>query len=131
MKKKDLRYPTDKKFGFFFTLIFFLLFLFLYFKDQIFIGYIFLTLSFLFISCSILKPKLLHPLNKFWMNLGFILGKVINPIILGIMYYIILTPFALILKLFGRDELDLKKKNLRSYWKKNITGIDKKFKNQF
>ena len=50
------------------------------------------------------------------MNLGFILGKVINPIILGIMYYILLTPFALILKLFGRDELDLKKKNLRSYW---------------
>ena len=53
-----------------------------------------------------------------WMKLGFLLGKIISPIVMSILFFLLITPVALITKIFGRDELLLKKKNDLSYWKK-------------
>lgn len=64
----------------------------------------------------ILNDKLLAPLNLAWMLLGQFLGKFMTPIILAIFFFGIITPFAVSMKIFGRDELRLKKKNLPTYW---------------
>jgi hypothetical protein len=73
------------------------------------------------------------PLNKLWFGLGILLGKIISPIVLGIMFFILITPVALATRAFGRDELKLKKRNLNTYWvSRNPAGPAKdSFKNQY
>ena len=68
-----------------------------------------------------------------WNKLSILLSKIINPIILGIIFFLIITPFGVVAKLFGRDILNLRKKNVKSYWKdKEILKYDKNsFKNQY
>lgn len=82
---------------------------------------------------AIVAPRLLTPFNKAWMKLGDLMGKVVSPLVLGIIFFVLITPVALITRLFGRDELRLKKTDASSYW------IDRappgpagdSFKNQF
>lgn len=125
--------PSNKKFGFFFTIIFSLLSLYFYiYKDTILsIGFIFLSM--IFLICSILFPKILYPINKLWMEFGLLLSKLMNPLILGFIFFFLVTPFALAMKIIGRDELSLKKKNIKSFWKEqNNKHYSKEFfKRQF
>ena len=58
----------------------------------------------------------LTPLNKIWFYLGFYLGKIISPLVIGFIFYFLISPLAIILRFFGRDELKLKKNNSNSYW---------------
>ena len=86
-----------------------------------------------FVTISFLRPKLLTPFNFVWMKLGYILGKIISPIILGLIFYFIVSPVAIISKIFGRDELNLKRKiNVKTSWvyyKKKLSHYN--FKKQF
>ena len=80
---------------------------------------------------SLIKPGLLFPLNKPWMRFD-LLGMVVNPIVLGILFFVLFTPISIIMKIFGRDELQLRTKN-KSYWKrinKKSLSIES-FKNQY
>ena len=70
----------------------------------------------IFHSITILKSSLLTPLNKGWMLFGLTIGKIINPIILGFIFFILITPVSLFFKVIGRDELRLKKINSKSFW---------------
>jgi hypothetical protein len=90
-------------------------------------------LSVLFLIATILKMQLLAQLNTIWHKLGDLLGKITSPIILGIIFYILITPTAIITRLFGRDQLRLKKSGNSSYWqnRKTDTSISISFKNQF
>lgn len=132
MNHKDLKLPSNQKFGLFFAFIFIILSSFFFFGNKAIASFFFLILSVSFLIVSLIKPGLLFPLNKLWMRFGFLLGMVINPIVLGILFFILFTPISIIMKIFGRDELQLRLKN-KSYWKK----INKKslslesFKNQF
>ena len=82
---------------------------------------------------AVVAPNLLTPFNKAWMKLGDLMGMVVSPLVLGIIFFVLITPIAVNSKLFGRDELRLKKTNTSSYW------IDRappgpagdSFKNQF
>lgn len=82
---------------------------------------------------AIIAPGALTPFNKAWMKLGDLMGKVVSPLVLGVIFFALITPIALITRLFGRDELRLKKTGTSSYW------IDRappgpagdSFKNQF
>ena len=82
---------------------------------------------------AIVAPTALTPFNKAWMKLGDLMGRVVSPLVLGVIFFVLITPIALITRLFGRDELRLKKANVSSYW------IDRappgpagdSFKNQF
>ena len=78
-------------------------------------------------------PKLLYPANKLWFLLGLLLGKIISPIVLGTMFFLMITPISLILRIFGRDELKLKKTNTKSYWitRSNVLIESESFRNQF
>ena len=65
-------------------------------------------------------PRLLRPLNKGWFELGLLLGRIVNPIVLGIFFFFVITPIAMVTRLFGRDELKTKKRIVDSYWIERI-----------
>ena len=133
MKFSDIKLPSNRKFGFFFTVIFTIISIYLFFYDNYNIAYIFLVISLIFFLITILKADLLLPLNKLWMRFGFILGLIVNPVVLGIIYFLVFTPTGLIMRLFKRDELRIRLKKRNSYWKlrsKGDVNVDL-FKQQF
>lgn len=107
---------SNKNFGFFVTCIFLLasLYFFITKTDNFYI--IFLVLSFFCLLIAILFPSLFKHLNYFWHLLGIFLGKIFSPIIMGIIFYLLVSPLAIFLRLIGRDELSLKGSE-SSYWK--------------
>lgn len=82
---------------------------------------------------TLFNPKLLSPFNKAWMLLGDLLGRVISPLVLGVIFFLIITPTALIGRILGRDELKLKRKSQSSYWidRKSPSPKGDSFNNQF
>jgi|TARA_B110000879_G_scaffold212607_1_gene309666 hypothetical protein len=117
MNNLESHLPSNKIFGLFFSSIFGLAGLYFLFKDNSNVGYLFFTLSFIFIVTSILNSKLLLPMNKLWMHFGLLLGFIISPVVLGVIYFGIFTPISLLMRLFGRDELGLTIKSDQSFWK--------------
>tara|TARA_Y200000002_G_C22580887_1_gene620819 strand:- start:32 stop:421 length:390 start_codon:yes stop_codon:yes gene_type:complete len=129
-----MQLPSNRKFGFFFTFVFFIFSLYFYYNSfSNFYYLITISLSILTLIITLLNSNLLLPFNKGWMSIGYILGIVISPIILSIMYFILITPFGLIRQIFGKDELVLKNKKLNSYWqdREKNDKINQSFKNQF
>ena len=79
---------------------------------------------------GILKSKILTPLNKFWFKFGIFLGKIISPVIMGIIFFLVVTPIGLIMRLLRKDVLNLKYNKNKSYWIEK-TDQKSKMKNQF
>ena len=134
MKSKfdTMNMPTDRKFGFFFTLVFSAFAIFFYIKKFHYAFLILGLVAIIFLITTLFKAKLLRPLNKLWMNLGLLMGKIVSPIVMGFIFFFIFTPISSILKLIGRDELFIKFKNKPSFWVKyNETDHANSFKNQF
>ncbi len=89
-----------------------------------------LIISFTFLVLGLLNSRILYPLNKLWFNFGIFLGKLISPLIMGLIFFLVVTPIGLIMRLLGKDVLNLKYNKNKSYWiKKN--GPKSKMKNQF
>tara|TARA_B100000700_G_C14612891_1_gene654428 strand:+ start:285 stop:683 length:399 start_codon:yes stop_codon:yes gene_type:complete len=125
--KNNIKIPSNRKFGFFFTIVFLILFFYFLSKQSQYLIITFLILSVLFFIVTIIKADLLLPLNKLWMKIGLILGKIISPIVLGLIFFIIFTPIGIITRLFGRDELNLKTVSNKSSWRirqNNFTATD-------
>jgi hypothetical protein len=132
-KLSEIKLPTNQKFGLFFCVIFILFGLY-YLSRTVFItGGIFLVLGVIFLITTIAKPDLLLPINKLWMRFGLLLGMFVGPIVLGIIFFGLLTPIAFVMRLFGRDELSLNINNCSSFWKPKETNQQSlhDFKNQF
>ena len=90
-----------------------------------------LIISFLFLFLGLLNSKILTPLNKLWFRFGLFLGKIISPIIMGVIFFLVVTPIGLLMRFFGKDVLNLKlNKKKSSYWIEK-TGPKSKMKNQF
>jgi len=126
--------PSERSFGLLFTLVFISVGMYSVYKSlppaltlPLFLAAI------LFLAASLLKPKLLTPLNKSWFLLGFLMGKLISPIVLGFIFFLLITPIAVITRVFGRDELKLHKQIRKSHWvDRNPAGPEPlSFKNQF
>ena len=124
-----MKRSTEKNFGIVFSALFFLIGLCPLLNAaeiriwSIIIAVIFLVLAFL-------KPKLLKPLNHNWIKLGEIIGKVIAPIVMALVFFIIVTPISFLVRVLGKDLLKLKFSKNNSYWikrKENITTMDKQF----
>jgi hypothetical protein len=94
---------------------------------------LFLVLASVFLLCTLIAPKLLRPLNKAWYKLGLFLGRFVSPIVLGILFFIVITPVAIVTRLAGRDTLRLRKQSTDSYWiDRKPPGPDpESFKQQF
>jgi len=90
-----------------------------------------LIISFLFLFLGLLNSKILTPLNKLWFRFGLFLGKIISPIIMGVIFFLVVTPIGLLMRFFGKDVLNLKlNKKKRYYWIEK-DGPKSKMKNQF
>ena len=83
-----------------------------------------------FFILGILNSKILTPLNKLWFKFGIFLGKVVSPIIMGVIFFFVVTPIGFLMRIFGKDVLNLKYNNEKSYWIEK-TGPKSKMKNQF
>ena len=130
MKKSTV---TNRNFGFFFTAVFFTasIYFLLYMVDYPF--WIFLSLSVLKLFSTLYYPNFLSPFNRLWFLIGMLLGRVISPVILGIIFFLLITPMSIILKIVGRDELNLKRERKETFWVlRESEEIDpQSFKKQF
>ena len=113
----DLDLPSNKKFGFFFSLILLALYLYLLFFNNL-NYYQILAVSLILVFISIFSPNILTKANFLWFKFGLVLSKLFSPIILSVIFFIIITPVAIFMKIINRDLLKLKKKNEKSYWEK-------------
>ena len=90
-----------------------------------------LIISVIFFSISFIKPNILRPLNIIWIKFGEVLGLVIAPIVMALVYFFILTPISIIVRIFGKDLLNLKFfEKQKTYWikrKKEILTMNKQF----
>lgn len=126
--------PSNRNFGYLFASFFLIITIYGFLKSgfSIFI-LLYLLCSLFFLGVSISKPHLLSSLNKAWFLLGQFLGRVMSPIILGIIFFLLITPLGLITSLFGRDELRLKRKSCSTYWTQPLDSSSdtESFKDQF
>ncbi len=99
---------------------------------SIIVAILFVTSTFLALT-AILIPGSLAPINRAWFHIGQLLGKIVSPIVLGIIFFGLLTPIAVIARLMGRDELRLKRHNVESYWvgRSTLDQNPNSFKSQF
>ena len=121
---------SNRSFGLLFFVVFLILALWPL-KNGSNINLYFIVVSAIFLILGLINSKLLSPLNKSWIKLGEILGMIIAPIVMALVYFFILTPISLIVRLFGKDLLGLRfLKKKESYWikrKKNIGSMKKQF----
>ena len=133
MNDIDLELPSNRKFGYFFAFVFILLGSYFYFKDMIKYSQICLIVTFVLCFISIFSPKILYPFNLLWMKLGYYLGLIVSPVVLGVIFFVLITPMAFFLRIKGRDELRLKLRSGKSHWiYREKNGVDSgTFENQF
>ena len=84
----------------------------------------------MFLILGLLNSKLLNPLNKLWFKFGILLGNLISPIIMGLVYFFVITPIAMLLKIFNKDVLNLKQNKKNTYWIDKIKS-ESTMKDQF
>jgi len=126
MKKES----TNRTFGIVFAIVFLIIAFWAFrgnFED---IKKIPLFISLVFLVLGLLNSKLLTPLNKIWVKLGERIGKVIAPIVMGMVYFLVLTPISLLMRMLGKDLLKIKFSGANSYWierEKGITSMKKQF----
>jgi len=89
-----------------------------------------LIISLIFLILGILNSEFLTPLNKIWFKFGIFLGKIFSPLIMALIFFLVVTPIGLVLRLIGKDVLNLKFNNNKSYWVEK-RGPKSKMKNQF
>ena len=127
--QQNIKLPSNRNFGIVFAIVFLIISLWpLLSQNEI--RFWSLIISIIFLSLGLINSKLLLPLNKIWFKFGIFLGNFIAPIVMGIIYFFVVTPTGLIMRMLGKDLLNLKKSNKDSYWiKKNNSNSS--LKNQF
>ena len=129
MKNQKIKIGSNKSFGIVFSIVF-LVIAFWPMLNGNEINYWSLAISIVFLILGLINSKILTPLNKIWFKFGILLGNVVGPIVMGIIFFLIVTPTSIIMKLLGKDLLKLKKNNNNSYWiEKN--NQKSKMKNQY
>tara|TARA_B110001454_G_C12487240_1_gene336877 strand:- start:54 stop:440 length:387 start_codon:yes stop_codon:yes gene_type:complete len=127
--KKKIKLPTNKNFGIVFFIIFLLIALWpLLNENEIRIWS--LVISLIFLILGLMNSIYLTPLNRIWFRLGILLGSLVSPIVMSIVFFAVVTPISLMMKLFNKNLLGLKKNNKKSYWI-DSSKIKSKMKNQF
>ena len=133
MDFSDTTLPHNSKFGFFFAAVFTLIGIYLFRDESVTVSYVLFLLAILFFVITLINADTLLPLNRLWMRFGLVLGMVISPLVLGIIFFCLFMPISILMKLFGRDELRLKLVGRTSHWKERNTDAsqDDAFRYQF
>ncbi|MDA8570226.1 SxtJ family membrane protein [Candidatus Pelagibacter bacterium] len=130
MNNDKLQMSSNKSFGIVFFVFFLIISLFPLLKDGN-IRIWAMVLAIIFLILGLLNSTILNPLNKIWIKFGILLGTIISPIVMGIVFFVVVTPTSLIMRILGKNLLGLKKDNTkRSYWLERLS-IKSKMKNQF
>ncbi len=125
----NIKVSSNKSFGIVFFIFFLIVSLYpLIYNGEIRIWSIFISIIFLILG--LLNSVLLSPLNFLWFKLGIFLGKIVSPLIMGLIYFIVVTPIGLIMRIIKKDVLNLRFNNKKSYWVKK-TGQKNNMKKQF
>ncbi len=125
----DVKIGSNRSFGIVFFVVFLLISIYPLINDES-IRIWSLIVSLIFLSLGILNSNILSPLNKLWFKFGIFLGKIISPVVMGIIFFLVVTPIGLIMRLLGKDVLNLRYNDYKSYWIEK-TGPKSKMKNQF
>lgn len=126
--------PSNRDFGLLLTLVFGILSALAFYEGGVKSkSQIYSIITIVVASITFLVPNWLSPFNKGWMKLGDLMGKIVSPLVLGFIFFILITPIALLSRMFGRDELRLNKITDESYWIDRPAQSQKpeSFKNQF
>ena len=120
--RREIDLPSNKNFGLFFFFIFLILSVFFFYKEYGPWAFICFLTSLSLLIAVVFAPAILHPLNVGWMWFGIVLGKVMNPIIMGSLFFLIISPLGIIWRLCGRDELQIKIVTRASHWTERSDG---------
>ena len=125
----QIKISSERSFGIVFCAFFIILGLYPLLKGQD-IRLWAIIIAFIFLFLGIFIPQLLFIPNKLWFKIGILLGNIISPIIMSIIFFLVVTPTGFIMKILGKDLLNLKKNTKKSYWieKRNQNS---RMKNQF
>ena len=125
----NIKSSSNRSFG----IVFFVVFLFIAIYPLNYNGEIRLwsiIISLIFLILGLLKSKILTPLNTLWFKFGIFLGKIVSPIIMGLIFFLVVTPIGILMRILGKDLLNLKYNLNKSYWVEK-SGPKSKMKNQF
>ena len=132
MKFSEVELPSNRKFGFFFTFVFAVAAAYFYHSADAIWAYLLIASALTFLLVTLVKSNALLPLNKVWMRFGLLLGMIVSPIVLGVIFFGLFTPIAMLMRLSGRDELRLKYAQKASHWISRREPIkSESFKHQF
>ena len=126
---KDIKISSNRSFGIVFFVVFFIIAVYPIFKGGDIRTWS-IVISLIFLVLGILNSKLLLPLNKIWFKFGLFLGKLVSPIVMGIIFFLVVTPIGLFMKLLGKDLINLKLNKKNTYWVEKEEQKSK-MKNQF
>ena len=126
-----MKLPTNRNFGLVFSIFFLVLSAYFYLNFNMNLStIIFIFLSLIFFIFGILNSKVLYPINLIWHKFGILLGKIVSPIIMGIIFFLVVTPIGIFLKIIKKDILNLKFNKNKTYWIQK-DGPKSNMKNQF
>ena len=125
----DIRLGSNRSFGLVFFVVFLLISFYPLLNDENIRVWSLIT-SLIFLILGLLNSNLLLPLNKIWFKFGLLLGRVVSPLIMSIIFFLVVTPTAYIMRIVGKDLLNLKFNTNQSYWIEK-KGPKSKMKNQF
>ena len=129
MKNTEIKIGSNKSFG----IVFFIVFLLIAIYPLINNGELriwSLVVAIIFLILGLINSKVLTPLNKLWFKFGLLLGKIVSPLIMGFIFFFVVTPIAFIMRIIGKDLLNLKFNDKKTYWIEK-TDPKSKMKNQF
>ena len=125
----DIKISSNRSFGIVFFIVFLLIALYPLLKDND-LRIWSLIISFIFLILGLINSKILTPLNRLWFKFGLLLGKFLSPLIMGIIFFAVVTPIGIIMRLLKKDLLNLKYNKKETYWIEK-SGPKSKMKNQF
>ena len=129
MRNTEIKIGSNKSFGIVFFIVFLLVALYPLINNGDLRIWSFI-IAIIFLILGLINSKVLTPLNKLWFKFGLLLGKVVSPLIMGIIFFFVVTPTAFLMRIIGKDLLNLKFNNKKTYWIEK-TGPKSKMKNQF
>ena len=125
----EIKISSNRSFGIVFFIVFLLIALYPLLKGNDLRVWS-LIISFVFLILGLINSKILTPLNRLWFKFGLLLGRFISPIIMGIIFFVVVTPIGIIMRLLKKDLLNLKYNKKETYWI-DKSGPKSKMKNQF
>ena len=125
----DIKISSNRSLGLVFFVVFFIISVYPLLHSQN-LRFWSLIIAIIFLVLGILNSKILTPLNKVWFKFGLLLGSIVSPVVMSIIFFFVVTPISFVMKILGKDILNLKRNNNNTYWIEK-SGPKSKMKNQF